>query len=298
MKLGFSTYSLVRKIKSGKMNVLEVMDWTAVNGGKHVEVVPIGFDLAVNDELVDAIRQKTAKTGISISNYAIHADFIKENNKEYEEEIKRVMGEVDIANRLGAKLMRHDVGPFTVATNKNNMAGFVNDLPKLVHACREIADYANKYGITTTVENHGFYINGSERIFLLVQEVNRPNFKITLDVGNFLCVDEDPIEGVKKLLPYTAMIHLKDFYCRSTKYFPKELVDYKCKSGFWFSTLGGNLLRGAIVGDGDIDMREALKEIKQFGYDGYISIEFEGMEDCIAGSKMGLENAAYLWENI
>ena len=30
---------------------------------------------------------------------------------------------------------------------------------------------------------------------------------MTLDVGNFLCVDEDAIIGVKKCLPYAVMIH-------------------------------------------------------------------------------------------
>ncbi len=37
-------------------------------------------------------------------------------------------------------------------------------------------------------------------------------------------------------------------------------------------------------------MREVAKIIKESGYDGYISVEFEGMEDCRKGSKIGMDN--------
>jgi inosose dehydratase len=46
-----------------------------------------------------------------------------------------------------------------------------------------------------------------------------------------------------------------------------------------------NYLRGAIFGHGDIDVRMILKTIKQSGYEGYISLEFEGLEDCLPGSR-------------
>jgi inosose dehydratase len=54
-------------------------------------------------------------------------------------------------------------------------------------------------------------------------------------------------------------------------------------------------LRGAIVGQGDIDMPEVIRIIKNSGYDGYISVEFEGMEDCRIGSRIGIDNAKRLW---
>jgi sugar phosphate isomerase/epimerase len=54
-------------------------------------------------------------------------------------------------------------------------------------------------------------------------------------------------------------------------------------------------LRGAIVGQGDIDMPEVIRIIKNSGYDGYISVEFEGMEDCRIGSRIGIDNAKRVW---
>lgn len=56
-----------------------------------------------------------------------------------------------------------------------------------------------------------------------------------------------------------------------------------------FTTKYGNYLKGAIAGDGDLNMRDILKVIKKSGYSGYLSIEFEGLEDCRYGTKTSLE---------
>ena len=54
-------------------------------------------------------------------------------------------------------------------------------------------------------------------------------------------------------------------------------------------TLPGNL-RGAIIGHGVVDVPECLRIIKSHGYDGWLSVEFEGMEDCIQGLTYNLAN--------
>jgi inosose dehydratase len=287
VKIGLSTYSLFRAIKSKEMDVLEAIQWIADNGGEHVEIVPMGFDLEDNPDLIDAIRERAQEIGIGISNYAIGANFITQDQDAYEKEVERVMKQVDIAHQLGVKSMRHDVAWRPIP--ETGIMNFETDLPQLVTACQRIADYAAGHGITTNVENHGYYVQASDRVQRLVELVNRPNFKTILDVGNFMCADEDPVISVKKNLPYTSMIHLKDFYLRPSRQNPGE---------GWFQTAGGNYLRGAIVGQGDMDMRTILGLVKESGYDGYFSLEFEGMEDCILGSKIGLDNARRLWEEV
>lgn len=298
MKIGLSSYSLVNIIKSGEMSILDAIQWIADNGGEHVEIVPFGFDLVDNDELIDNIKAKAKAVNIEISNYAILANLIPETEEAYEKEIHRIMKEVDIANRLGVKLMRHDVSSFRRPMEENTATYFEKEFSRMVEACRRIADYAAEYGITTTVENHGFFVNGSDRIIRLIEAVDRPNFRMTLDVGNFLCVDEDAEVGVKKCVSYAAMVHLKDFYVRKASRMPGIGDLFRCDSGNWFKTYCGNLLRGSIAGQGDLDIWDSIRTIKESGYDGYISVEFEGMEDCKRGSKSGMETGRSIWESI
>jgi sugar phosphate isomerase/epimerase len=287
MKLGISSYSLYSALKSGEIDILGVIEWIAEQGGEHIEIVPMGFSLDDNPDLIDAVRNKAENAGIEISNYAIGANFIMSDEAQYEQEVERVFKQVDIANRLGVKLMRHDVAWRPIG--ETSLQQFELDLPKLTDACKRIADYAATYGITTSIENHGYFIQASDRVQALLHHVNKDNFKTTLDTGNFLCVDENPIKAVTKNISDASMVHIKDFYYRPATHNPGE---------GWFQTAAGNYLRGSIVGHGDIDMYEVIKVIKHSNYDGFISIEFEGIENCKQASKISLDNVRRIWEQV
>jgi sugar phosphate isomerase/epimerase len=85
------------------------------------------------------------------------------------------------------------------------------------------------------------------------------------------------------------MVHFKDFYRRSPQ---SDLGEG------WFKSKAGYFLRGSIVGQGDIDIPSAVKIIKGSGYDGFVSIEFEGMEDCKTGSRIGMQNLRRYFETL
>ncbi|RKN84195.1 sugar phosphate isomerase/epimerase family protein [Paenibacillus ginsengarvi] len=287
MKIGVSTYSLARAINAGEFDVLGAIQWIADNGGQHVEIVPIGYSLDENPALIDAIVEKAAEVGIEISNYAIGAKFIDLDEAGYRAEIERVKKHVDVANRLGVKRMRHDVASRPIP--ETGTARFEADFDTIVKASVEIADYANQYGIVTSIENHGFHVQATERVHRIIEAVNRPNFRHTIDIGNFLCADENSVSAVKKSMPYASMVHLKDFYVRPS---------YRNPGEGWFRSTSGNYLRGAVVGQGDIDMYEVIRIVKAAGYEGYVSIEFEGKEECKWGTKAALDNAIRIWNEV
>ncbi|GGP10280.1 sugar phosphate isomerase/epimerase family protein [Oceanobacillus neutriphilus] len=288
MKLGVSTYSLLSAINAGEMDVVDVIQWVADNGGEHVELVPYGFTLVDNLELADRVRDKAKEVGVELSNYSMPANFVQETEEAFQEEVERIKQHVDLLHRMGIKFMRHDVTAFTLPPEKRTIQYFEESLPLIIKGSRLIADYAKQYGITTSVENHGMAVQHSDRVQRVVQEVDRPNFKTTLDVGNFLCVDEDPIVGVKKNLPLASVVHFKDFYIRPYDQYPGE--------GKWIKTANENYIRGSIVGQGDIEIRKVVKLVKESGFDGYIAIEFEGMEECKEATKIGLANLKRFWE--
>ncbi|MBW4837903.1 MAG: sugar phosphate isomerase/epimerase, partial [Paenibacillaceae bacterium] len=143
--------------------------------------------------------------------------------------------------------------------------------------------------ITTSLENHGYYVQASDRVQAVIHAVDRPNYKTTLDIGNFVCVDENPVIAVKKNIGYASMVHIKDFYVRPENRNP---------GAGWFRSAGGQYLRGAIAGQGDLDLWEILRIVKASGYDGYLSIEYEGMEDCRQGTRIAFDNVRRIWEEV
>lgn len=285
MKVGLSTYSLSKAIRSGVMDALGAIEWIARNGGEHVEISPSGFSLTDNPGLVKDVVRKAKDAGLEISSYTIGANFIQPDAAKLKAEIERLKREVDVGAALGVGRMRHDAASRPIP--ECGMDQFMKDLPSVADACREVADHAKKYGITTSVENHGYFMQRSDRVQALIHAVGRDNFRTTLDVGNFMCADEDSVAATKNNIPYASHVHFKDFYLRPFYADPGE---------GWFKTFSGNYLRGAIVGQGDVDIRSVVKVIKSHGYDGNISIEFEGMEDCEAGSRIGMANLRRLWD--
>jgi sugar phosphate isomerase/epimerase len=78
-----------------------------------------------------------------------------------------------------------------------------------------------------------------------------------------------------------------DFYIRQPYAFSGE---------GWLQTLNGKFIHGPIFGHCDMETRQIVRDIKEYGFDGYIYIEFEGMEPDKTGMRIGFENARRLWD--
>ncbi|MCI8600162.1 MAG: sugar phosphate isomerase/epimerase [Oscillospiraceae bacterium] len=303
MKFGMSCYCLDPAMASGAMSVDDVIDFAAAHGCEHIEFVPFRLafvkpDRTLDQGLISHVREKCQSVGIEISTYSVNADLLKTDPAEEAAEIERVKRHIDAAEGLGLSRMRFDVASFRRPFSTNTLYNFNAEFPQMVKNGTLLCDYAASKGITIVMENHGFFINGSERVLRLIEAINRPNLKMTVDVGNFLCVDEDPVAAVKRCIHLAEMVHLKDFYIRKKEQLPDQTEMFNCDNGSWFETLGGRMIRGSILGQGDIDIWEILRTIKHSDFDGYISLEFEGMEPCEKGTEIGLAMARAIWEKV
>ena len=124
----------------------------------------------------------------------------------------------------------------------------------------------------------------------IVNGVANDNFGLLVDIGNFMCADEDPAYAVGVVAPYAFHVHAKDFTKKSGN------GPLFC-DGF-FKTRGGTYLKGAIVGHGDVPVYQCLQTLIGTGYDGYITVEFEGLEDQKLGTQYGLNTLKKMCESI
>ncbi len=303
MKFGMSCYCLDPAMKDGTMSVDDVVDYAVAHGCEHIEFVPFRLPFVTPErtldwELIDHVREKCKSAGIEISTYSVNANLLKTDSEEEAMEIERVKRHIDVAEGLGLSRMRFDVASFVRPFSTNTIYNFNREFPQMVKNGTILCDYAAEKGINIVMENHGFFINGSERVLRLIEAIDRPNLKMTVDVGNFLCVDEDPVAAVKRCLHLAEMIHLKDFYIRKKELLPDQTEMFNCNNGSWFETMGGRMIRGSILGQGDMDIWEILRAIKHSDFDGYISLEFEGMEPCEKGTEIGLAMARAIWDKV
>ncbi len=285
--LAVSTYSLSRWLRDSGQPLEAALDWIAEHEIPAVEFC--GLDAKAADQPVKRagqLRRRCEKLGLKIAGYCTGAELLlgADAQKQAIEQLKR---EVDIAAELGVASMRHDVttGPkpdAPVLVRGRPVRTFAQVLRHVVPAIRAVADHAAARGLRTSLENHGFYMQASARVRALIEAVDHPNFALTIDLGNFLCVNEDPLAAARRLALDAIMAHVKDFHVRPKKTMPPA---------GWFATPTPIALRGAIVGHGVLDVPRLLRTLQRAGYKGYLSLEFEGMEEPRFGVEQGL---AYL----
>ena len=225
------------------------------------------------------LRETADKLGMPIANYTVGADLL--NADDPAAEVDRLCRQADIAKILGASGMRHDAA-WGYDDERCHYLGFDNALPLLAERCRAVTEYAASLGVSTMTENHGQFCQESARVERLINTVAHPNFGQLVDVGNFLCADDEPASAVGRAALYAKHVHVKDFHVKSGN-------EPDPGDGF-FTTRGGTYLRGAILGHGNVPVYQCLRVLKSKGYDGYVSIEFEGMEDNLSALRIGLAN--------
>lgn len=282
MKIGVSSYSFHRLVRDGVMSQLDVIATAKEMGFDVIEFSTFHLPEGKTPlTFAPQVKAECDRVGIEIANYTIGADFLKGSSGDWRAEVERLKDEVRVAQILGVPGMRHDAA-WGFAADHAGPRGFDDALPTLISGCRAVTEFAADLGIKTMVENHGFFAQDSERVEKLVNGVGHPNFGLLIDMGNFLCVDEDPTTALGRLMPYAFHVHAKDFHVKSgNEPNPGE---------GWFQSRGGNYLRGAIVGHGDVPVVQCLRLMKKTNYDGVLSIEFEGIEDPLKGIAIGLDN--------
>lgn len=279
MKIGVSLYSFHAYANNDSLGIKGCIKKAAELGIEGLDFIEVG--LGYEDYLAYAadIRAYCRDLVIEPVCFCTGADLL--NCADIKEEIARIKRNVDIAAAYGCSVMRHDAtGGYKPEVKVGR--GFDNALEILVPAIREITRYAESLGVVTTVENHGFYAQDSDRIEKLVNAVNEKNFGALVDIGNFNCADENSVNAVGRMAPYARHAHAKDFHIKS------GMLDNPGTG--WFQSRGCNYLRGAIIGHGDVPVHQCVNALKRAGYDGYLAIEFEGMEDPITGITVGYNN--------
>ena len=294
-KFGVSIYSISRNIANKTLTPEEAVKWLCEQGSEVIEIVPFGIDILSDNKLAGRLKATADEYNVPIANYSTNANFLMISDEELAEEVNRVKAHMDAAKELGISTFRCDSAGFRRPIEHNTIETFLEELPIITKTYDILANYAESLNIKLLLENHGFHANGVERVRLILKGVNSKNFGHQLDVGNYICMDDKPEIAVKKMLPFADVLHMKDFYVRQSD--PGDATQFNC-SGAWFRSVGGQYLRGSIMGQGDLDMFDIIRSVKTSGFDGNIFIEYEGMEDCLYGTKVSLDNLKRIYAEV
>jgi sugar phosphate isomerase/epimerase len=120
-----------------------------------------------------------------------------------------------------------------------------------------VEQLSQEYGVKVAIHNHGRDHHYGR--FDQIQEVfskTSPHFGLCLDTAWFLDADCDPVEAIQLFQDRLYGVHLKDFV---------------------FDDQGEH--KDVIIGTGGLDLPAFMQRLKLIGFDGYLSIEYEGDPD-------------------
>ncbi len=277
MKISVSSYSFGPMIFGGEITQLETLKLAKELGYDGMEIsnfrVPEGMDLL---DYAKQLKEESDRLEFPIINYCTVGNFAL-TGAAFDESLETLKKQVDAVAICGAKTMRHDP-----IRGLGDFKSFEEALPQIIKGVRMLTEYAETKGVKTMVENHGFICQEPDRLEALYYGVNHKNFGILLDMGNFLCAEVDPAEAYGRLAPIACFAHAKDFIVKPYGSDPGE--------GYELESRCGNRLRGTIIGHGVVPVEQCIHILKKNEYDGWLSVEFEGIEERMMALRINLEN--------
>lgn len=268
MKLSVSLYSCNPMISSGKMSIYDVMSFFKECGVFDVEIV----DMYVAEGEIPKIKAFLDENQMRVSSYSATNEFVLGSEDDRQKSIDYLKECCDIAQYLGTNIVR------VFAGNMDAKQTLVYDecVQKIIDGFRRCIKTAEQKGVYFCLENHGALAGKPEQIKYIIDTVGSPNLKATADTGNFKLVDADPYEAVKFLIDDIAHVHFKD-------------MEEVSEDGF--ESLSGKYFLGCEIGGGVVAVEPIASLLKESGYKGYISIEYEAPSEqrCLSEIKKSIE---------
>ncbi len=203
-----------------------------------------------------------AAAGLEIAVYAASNNFVQPDASARRQEIADLKRNVDIALELGVDTMRVFSGDARAGVSEE--AG----MAWILEGLSASAAYAESRGLTLALENHGRFAGRSDQVRDIIEQVGSPALRANLDTGNFLLVGQDPVAAARELAEYVVLAHLKDMRVAGAD-----------ETGHRFEIPDGTVLTGSAVGDGLVNLPAVLDVLREAGYAGWLSLEYEGAEE-------------------
>lgn len=224
--------------------------------------------------IVTALKE----TGLPVPIFSIAQNHAKTDSAERANQVAKIRFGVDEAVAYGATVVRVFAGDVAEGITFEQARDWI------VEGLAEGAKYAHDHGVKLALENHGTLAGRSDQVSGLIADVRSLSGNDALganpDTGNFQLVDQASHYAVRELAPLANMVHFKDFR-------PAPPDDPEAH----FTSLSGRRFAGAAIGEGGVDLSACIAGLRDAGFDGWLSVEYEGEEDPLTAVPRSLANA-------
>lgn len=277
MNLGVSMWSFHRDAYAGNLRPDGFVRLAKRIGADGVELLDAFYKDPAADRL--AVKEALQETGLPCPIFSVGPNFAKDSAEERLAEVGKVRAGIEEAVRLGSQVVRVFAGDVREGIEFDSARRW------LVQCLAECSRIAAGEGRLLALENHGRLAGRSDQVRGLIEDVRETAGNDVLganpDTGNFLLVDETPHEAVRNLADMANMVHFKDFAVARS---PEEEARAMRSNA-------GTAYLGAAIGEGVVDLAACVAALKEGGFDGWLSIEYEGEEPSETAVPRSVVNA-------
>ena len=234
-----------------------------------------GFLEMADQSKWDHFRKQVEQRGKVIPMMCCSPDFTHPDQGFRKNEISKQKRWIDMTHALGGSFCR-------VLSGQRRPQLSIDDGVKLAAECIEACiPYAQERNITLIIENHykddfWEYPEFAQKMDVfckLVNSIHHPNFGVNYDPSNTYLAGEDPLELLRRVSHRVVTMHASDRYLKEG-----TIEDLRKEEGG--ATGYAKRLSHGEIGKGLNDYDAIFTELKQKGFDGWISIEdgVEGMD--------------------
>ena len=237
-KISLNTYSFNAPLRSGKINLGDVIDFCAAQGFEGVDLTGYyfpGYPAVPTDEYIYQLKRKAHRLGIAVSGTGIRTDFVEADKTIRAKDVELTRRWIEVAAKLGAPVIRIFSGKAVPATVSRETA--TNWLLDDIKTC---VDYGKQHGVIVAVQNHNDFLKTADETIDLLKKIDSEWFGLVLDTGSFTTLE--PYSEITKAIPYAVNWQIK------------EKINYNGKNA-------------------DVDLPKLFRIIKDSDYRGFLPIE-------------------------
>ncbi|MBD2870175.1 sugar phosphate isomerase/epimerase [Paenibacillus sp. IB182493] len=276
MNVSLSMWSVHKYWYDGTWDTVDFLGFAAEAGASGVELLSCFWKDKERD--IPRIDEALARYGLKVACFCACNNFIAADEREREAQVKEVTDAVDAAVHFGAKVVRVFSGDV-----HGDSISYEQGLAYVIDGLSRAAEYAERKGVVLCLENHGLFAGRSDQVNAIIEQVGSNALRSTFDTGNFLLVGQSPRDAVDELKHFAQHVHVKDFAKAE-----------EGTRGAVIRGLTGELFLGKIAGEGEVDLAYIFSKLKEAGYGGWLSVEFEGDEEPKLGSLKALAHVEKL----
>lgn len=255
-KFGVSTYSFWQ-FRERRAEIEDCIEAAARMGFDGVEILQKQMREEGNG-YVQSLKRRAFDAGLELCGLSTHQGFVSPDAAVRIDNVGITCRSIELAARLGIPTMRVNTGRWGTSKSFDDLMANKGVEPRLpghtddeafgwvIASLEECLPTAERCGVVLGLENHWGLGRTAEGVMRIVDAIDSPWLRVTLDTGNFL---DDLYPQMERLAPKACLVQAKTY----------------CGGGKWYTL--------------DIDYPRVADILHRHGYRGWVSLEFEGHDD-------------------